>query len=73
MSPDLTTAYAGRFVEGRMVAGRVVNVTGYRLSDDVIVPELSEPADDATVYRYRKLLISSIHSTMLFLISWLSL
>ena len=51
MSPDLTTAYNGRFVEGKMVAGRVVNVTGYRLSDDVIVPVLSEPADDATVYR----------------------
>ena len=37
-----------------MAAGRVANVTGYRFTDDVIVPELSEPAEDATVYRYSK-------------------
>ena len=55
VSPDLTTAYAGSFVEGgKMAAGRVVNVTGYRFTDDVIVPKLSEPAEDATVYRYSK-------------------
>ena len=42
ISPDLFTAYAGRFAEGKMASGRVVNVTG-RVSKEVGLHEWHIP------------------------------
>jgi histone-lysine N-methyltransferase SETD7 len=50
INQDLESAYVGRFVDGKMMAGQVARVTGQRTVDSMKVVEFSEPT--GTVYKY---------------------